>query len=169
MRFFDYMSNIRMKKRRLLKVRKATKDRASRTEIFAGCAVLISAASLVFAAHQFTETKRMEKQKPFHEERFQTYVELADTVAKLATLPRGSKESNEAIRQYWQLVYGKVEMLAAEDVRKIIRKSSTWVRECLQEKADSPSCIDVSGNIIAMQVSETVQKSFKRSLQLPLE
>lgn len=132
---------------------------------------LISIVMAGFAIYQYGDTKEKEFKKLFYEERFRTYSELSETVAKLATLPPQSKERSEAVQRYWQLVFGKAHLVGDEEVQEALLKTSKWVVFCVEKKAPPPDkdlCIDVAGNGYAIWVSEAARNSIVRTWHVPL-
>lgn len=136
------------------------------------CAFIVSLVMAGAALYQYSDGKEKEFKKLFFEERFRTYVELSETVAKLATLPPKSKERSDAVQRYWQLVFGKAHLIGDSEVQEAILKTSKWVVFCVEEKAPSPDkdlCIDVAGNGYAMWISEAARNSLVRTWRVPLE
>lgn len=133
---------------------------------------LVSLLMAGAAIYQYGDTKEREFKKLFYEERFRTYSELSETVAKLATLPPKSKERMEAVQRYWQLVFGKAHLVGDGEVQEALHKTSKWVVFCVEKKAPAPDkdlCNDVAGNGYAMQVSEAARNSIVRTWHVPLE
>lgn len=133
---------------------------------------LVSLVMAGFAIYQYGDTKEKEFKKLFYEERFRTYSELSETVAKLATLPPQSKERSEAVQRYWQLVFGKAHLVGDGAVQEALLKTSKWVVFCVEKKAPPPDknlCNDVAGNGYAMWVSEAARNSIVRTWHVPLE
>jgi hypothetical protein len=135
-------------------------------------AFVLSLLMASVAIYQYSDTKEKEFKKLFYEERFRTYAELSETVAKLATLPPKSKERIEATQRYWQLVFGKAHLVGDAEVQEALFQTSKWIVFCVEEKAPPPDkdlCNNVAGNGYAMRVSEAARNSLVRTWHVPLD
>jgi hypothetical protein len=135
-------------------------------------AFLLSLITAVFAIYQYSDSKDKEFKKTFYEERFRTYTDLSDTVSKLATLSSDSSERTEVVKHYWQLVFGKAQLVGDGEVQEAINKASYWVVICIEKKGPPPNidfCHPVMGNALAIRVSEAARNSVIRTWQVPLE
>ncbi|MDC7704049.1 hypothetical protein [Vogesella indigofera] len=133
---------------------------------------LVSIVMGGFAIYQYGDTKKEEFKKVFYEERFRTYSELSENVAKLATLPPQSKERAAAVQRYWQLVFGKAHLVGDAEVQDALLETSKWVVFCIEKKAPPPEkhlCIDAAGNAHAMGVSSAARNSIIRTWHIPLD
>jgi hypothetical protein len=160
-----------LKRRICLSTRKVSKalplDKKLQVGVF-----LMSLVVAAIGIYQYTDSKEKEFKKLFYEERFRTYSELSETVAKLATLPLQSKERSEAVQRYWQLVFGKAHLVGDGEVQRALLKTSKWVVFCIEKKGLPPDkylCSDVAGNGYAMLVSEAARNSIVRTWSVPLE
>ena len=135
-------------------------------------AFLVSFIMAGFAIYQYSDSKDKEFKKLFFEERFRTYTELSETVAKIATLAPQSKEHTEAVQRYWQLVFGKTHLVGDSEVQEAIFKTSKWIVFCVEKKSPPPDkylCNEVAGNGYAMWISEAARNSIIRTWHVPLE
>lgn len=133
---------------------------------------LLSFIMAGIAIFQYWDTKQQEFKKLFYEERFRTYEELSETVAKIATLTPHSKERSDAIQQFRLLAVGKARLIGDAEVQYELNKTSKWIYYCVEENAPAPDkelCIDVAGNIHAMGVSAAARNSIINTWKIPLE
>lgn len=135
-------------------------------------AFLLSLAMAGITIYQYSDAKEKEFKKLFYEERFRTYSELSETVARLATLPPKSKERIEATQRYWQLVFGKANFVGDAEVQDALLETSKWVTYCVEGKVPSPEkdlCNPVAGNAHAIHVSKAARNSLVRTWHVPLD
>lgn len=135
-------------------------------------AFLVSLVIVAIGVYQYSDTKEKEFKKGFYEERFRTYTELSETIAKIATLQPNSNERAAAVERYWQLVFGKVHLVGDAEVQNAVRNASKWVVFCVEKKAVPPDkelCNVVAGNANAINISEAARNSLVRTWNVPLE
>jgi hypothetical protein len=135
-------------------------------------AFMVSVIMAGVAIYQYSDGKEKEFKRLFYEERFRTYVELSETVAKIVTLAPKSTERSEAVQRYWQLVFGKVHLVGDSEVQEMLFKTSKWVVFCVEEKGpplDKELCNAVAGNGYALRLSEAARNSIVRTWRIPLE
>lgn len=167
-----FMNRLRLTKRKLLpSVVKSLKLLPFDKKLQLG-GFLVSLIMAGFAIYQYRDSSDKEFKKLFFEERFRTYTELSEVVAKLATLAPQTKERSEAVQRYWQLVFGKGHLVGDAEVQDAIFRTSKWVVYCVEQKATSPEkelCSDVAGNAYAILISEAARNSIIRTWHVPLE
>lgn len=121
--------------------------------------------------YQYSDAKEKEFKKTFYEERFKTYSELSETVAKIATLPHKSQEQDEAVQKFWQLTFGKVRLVSDANVEEAIHKTSNWIVFCVEEKSAAPKglCYDVAGNLYAILIADAARNSIISTSEILLK
>lgn len=135
-------------------------------------AFLLSLATAGIGIWQYRDAKEKEYQKVFFDERMRTYIELSETVAKIATLAPKSKERSEAVQRYWQLYFGRVHMVTDAGVEEALHKTSKWIVHCIEKPSSPPDkalCYDVAGNGYALWVARAARNSITRTWNVPLE
>lgn len=135
-------------------------------------AFLLSLATACVGIWQYRDAKAKEYQKVFFDERMRTYIELSETVAKIATHAPQSKERYEALQRYWQLYFGRVQMVTDAEVDDALHKTSKWIVHCVEKPPSPPDktlCYDVAGNGYALLVAKAARNSITRTWRIPLE
>ena len=131
---------------------------------------LLSLFTVLWGMYQYKDTKEKEYQKVFFDERFRIYTEVSETIAKIATLPLHSEDRNQAIQKYWQLVFGKLNLVIDSETQEAIHKTSKWIVSCVEPKepADKSLCNAVAGNGYALWFAGAARNSIIETWQVPL-
>ena len=137
----------------------------------AALAFILALITAFIGIYQYSDAKEKEFKKTFYEERFKTYSELSETVAKIATLPHKSQEQVEAVQRFWQLTFGKVRLVSDAKVEEAIQKTSNWIVFCVEEKATAPKglCYDVAGNGYAIWIADAARNSIISTSEISLK
>ncbi|MBU2619395.1 MAG: hypothetical protein KKE83_06880 [Proteobacteria bacterium] len=134
--------------------------------------ISLSLLTVWIGIYQYRDAKEKEYKMVFYEKRFQIYMDLADTIAKIATLPEGQKERADAVQRFWQLIYGQAVLVSDKNVDEAIRKASNWVVFCVEKKGPPPEdnmCVDIAGNAHALAIAKSARNSVTQVWNIPLE
>jgi hypothetical protein len=128
-------------------------------------------AAVFIGLYQYRTTSEQEYKKPFYEERFQTYKEISETVSKIATSESDSKDRSEAVSRYWQLYFGKAQLIGDREVQTALHKMNEWIVVCVEKKrAPDPTLCNPQGGVgRALEFSASARNSLISTWNLSLE